>query len=635
MVRGRMPAPDSLVPVGGIASLRRLLETKDPAFWTAARTATATARSFEDMFGLQRLVLKARRDRLAGEPPAVASARLAVLGAVTPHPLVDFARHILELNGIACELFVGKFDNYVAEIVEQTSSFNTFRPDTIVLFPSSRHVRPPDSLTDPPSQHRATAARAVEDLLALCTRAHEQTGAEVILANFLPPAHHHLGPFGSRTLASAWNFRRLVNIELGLAAPPFVHICDLEFLGARRGLLNVVDERAWFESKQPGSPDFLVDVAGEIAHRVQRRRQAAKKVLVTDLDETLWGGVIGDDGLTGIELGDTSPRGEAFKAFQRYLMELNDRGILLAVCSKNEDSIAKSVFREHPDAVLKLDHFAAFKANWRPKPDNLREIANELSLGLDSLVFVDDNPAEVEFVRQACPEVTAIHLAPDPSRYVACVQESRLFEVQQLTEEDRLRARSYRDDGKRRMLLDEAADMDSYLGSLEMVATVAPLGPIDLPRATQLVNKSNQFNPTTRRRTEAEMTALLAEPNTNAFTLRLADRFGDHGLISVIVAIAGEVALEIDTWVMSCRVLKRGVEDVAMAELLGIARSRGCRMIVGRYLPTARNELVRGLFPDLGFTLEEKTEDQKCTYRLDVAGAQARPTQIKVQRHSS
>src|SRR5262249_36116107 len=163
------------------------------------------------------------------------------------------------------------------------------------------------------------------------------------------------------------------------------------------------------------------------AHRLQQRRRPAKKVLVCDLDETLWGGVIGDDGLTGIELGDTSPRGEAFKAFHRYLVELNDRGVLLAVCSKNEESIARSVFLEHPETVLKLEHFAAFKANWRPKPDNLREIASELSLGLDSLVFVDDNPAEIEFVRQACPEVTAIHLRPDPSRYIPCVQESRCF----------------------------------------------------------------------------------------------------------------------------------------------------------------------------------------------------------------
>ena len=630
-----MPASSATpVPQGDIPVVRRLLETKDPAFWAAARAATANALSFQEMFGLQRLVLKARRDGIDGEPATTASLRVAVLGAVTTRPLIDFTRHLLEMSGIACDLFVGKYDNYVAEIVEQESPLYTFRPDIVVLFPSSRHVQPPEGLTDPPAQHREAAARAVEGLLALCTRANERAGAEVLLANFLPSAYHELGPFGSRTLASTWNFRRLVNIELGLAAPPFVHICDLEFLGARRGLLNVVDERAWFESKQPGSPDFLVDVAREIAHLLQRWHQPAKKVLVSDLDETLWGGVIGDDGLSGIELGDTSPRGEAFKAFQRYLLELNDRGVLLAVCSKNEENIAQSVFLEHPETVLKLEHFAAFKANWRPKPDNLREIASELSLGLDSLVFVDDNPAEVEFVRQSCPEITAIHLAPDPSRYVACVQESRSFEVEQLTEEDRLRGRSYRDDSKRRVLLDQAADMESYLRSLEMVATVSPLGAVDLPRAAQLVNKSNQFNPTTRRRTEAELNDFLTGPRVSAFTIRLADRFGDHGLISVIIAVAGEVALEIDTWVMSCRVLKRGVEDVAMAELLEIARSCGLRMVVGRYFPTPRNELVRGLFPELGFTLEEKTEDQKCTYRLDLAGTLAKATQITVQRHS-
>lgn len=616
----------------GVPLVRRLLETKDPAFWQALRDATVNVTSFQDMFTLQRLTLKARRGDLAGEPKTRATVRLAVLGAVTTTPLVDIVRHLLETSGIGCQLFVGKYDNYVAELVEPGSPLYAFEPEAIVLFPSHRHVQAPENLTEPPANHRTAAARAVADLLSLCARAHEQTRAEVTLANFLPPAYHQLGPFGARTLASTWNFRRLVNIELGLAAPPFVQICDLEFLGARRGLLSVVDERAWFESKQLGSPDFLLDVAREIAHSVRRRRQAAKKVLVSDLDETLWGGVIGDDGLTGIELGDTSARGEAFKAFQRYLVELNERGVLLAVCSKNEEKTAKSAFLEHPEMVLKLEHFAAFKANWRPKPDNLREIASELSLGLDSLVFVDDNPAEIEFVRQACPEVTAIHLAPDPSRYLRCVQESRCFELQQLTEEDRLRARSYRDDGKRRQLFEAATDMESYLRSLEMVATIGVLGGPDLPRASQLVNKSNQFNPTTRRRTEAELRTHLADARVSGFTIRLADRFGDHGLISVIIAVAAEADLEIDTWVMSCRVLKRGVEEVAMAELLALARARGCRRIVGRYFPTPRNEMVRGLFPELGFTLEEETEEQS-VYCLDLARREPRPTQINAQRN--
>jgi FkbH-like protein len=623
---------DDPVALGGAPLLRQLLENKDRAFWPALRTATAAARSFEDMFGLHRLALKARRHGVTGEPAVTRTVRLAVLGAVTTSPLVEFACHLLEVSGVGCRLFVGKYDNYVSELVDPTSALYAFQPDTIVLFPSSRHVQCPENLTDSPARHRADAARAVQELLALCTLAHERTGAEIMLANFLPPPYHQLGPFGSRTLASSWNFRRLVNMELGLAAPPFVYVCDLEFLGARRGLLTAVDERAWFESKQPGSPDFLVDIARELAHRVRGRHQASKKVLVCDLDETLWGGVIGDDGLGGIELGDTSPRGEAFKAFQRYLLELNKRGVLLAVCSKNEENIAKSVFLEHPETVLKLEHFAAFKANWRPKPDNLREIAGELSLGLDSLVFVDDNPAEIEFVRQVCPEVTAIHLAPDPSWYVPCVQESRCFELEQLTEEDRLRARGYRDDHNRRRLLESATDMVSYLRSLEMVATVRALSGPDLPRAAQLVNKSNQFNPTTRRRTEAELGALLADPRVSAFTIRLADRFGDHGLISVIIAVAGESGLEIDTWVMSCRVLKRGVEEVAMAELLEIARAQRCQLIVGRYLPTPRNELVRDLFPELGFTLREKTDEQD-TYHVVVAQRPAKTTEITVERH--
>src|SRR6185312_12379917 len=369
---------------------------------------------------------------------------------------------------------------------------------------------PTSSLSSPPkgtSRGKARSAirpsiivklrSAAQDLLGRCALAHERSHAAIVLANFVPLPYHDLGPFRLRSLGTDWSFPRLVNLELGLSAPPFVHFCDLEFLAARRGLLASRDERAWFESKQLGAPDFLVDVAREIAHLVAWRHRPSKKVLALDLDGTLWGGVIGDDGLEGIEIGDTSPRGEAFKAWQRYVRDLNERGVLLAACSKNEEATAEEPFVRHPEMVLKREHFASFKANWRPKSENLRAIADELSLGLDSFVFVDDNPAEIEQVRQACPEVTSIHLGPDPAHYIVQLKEARCFEPQQLTEEDRLRAQSYRNEEQRRKLETASVDMDGYLKSLEMVAIAAPLASLDVPRAAQLINKSNQFNPTT------------------------------------------------------------------------------------------------------------------------------------------
>jgi FkbH-like protein len=374
-------------------------------------------------------------------------------------------------------------------------------------------------------------------------------------------------------------------------------------------------------------------VARELAHLVVSLRRGPKKVLVLDLDNTLWGGVIGDDGLNGIEIGDTSPRGEAFKAFQHYALSLTERGVLLAACSKNDEGIAREAFEKHPEMVLRSHHFAAFKANWNPKSDNLVAIAEELNLGLDSFVFVDDNPAEIEIVRQFCPQVTTILLGPDPSSYVATLQDARLFEPTQLTKEDALRVEQYRVEADRRALLATSTDMESYLVSLEMVGRVNRLDDADLPRATQLINKSNQFNLTTIRRSEAEVRALAASARHGCFTVRLEDRFGDHGLISVLLTEAKGEDLVVDTWVMSCRVLKRGVEDVVVNEIASIAREKGCRRIVGTYLPTAKNGMVRGLYPQMGFSLLEEAPD-RYSFSLDVGTFTERPHHIRIVRRT-
>jgi FkbH-like protein len=561
-------------------------------------------------------------------------ARVAVLGGFTTAPMTDLLRHLLAVEGTACTLLSGQFDNYAAELLEGESAIHAFAPSALILLPSNRHLVCDAKLTDPPERHRAAATQVVRDLLALCHRANRNGATEVVLGNFLPPPYHDPGPYRARTLGSDWNFTRLVNMELGIAAPRFVQVCDVEFLAARRGLLGSRDERGWFESKQIGAPDLIADIAREAARIIVTGRRPPKKVLVMDLDQTLWGGVIGDEGLTGIELGDTSARGEAFKAFQRHLLSLGQRGVLLAVCSKNDEAIAKSVFERHPEMVLRLDHLAAFKANWNPKSDNIREIAAELGLGLDSLVFVDDNPAEIEIVRQFCPAVTGIALGPDPSTYVAQLKESRCFEPHQLTVEDEQRTSSYRAEIDRKELLAGATDMDSYLRSLAMVAQVRELEAIDVPRAAQLINKSNQFNLTTRRRTEGEVEALLGAPGFAAFTVRLADRFGDHGLISVVILASAGEALEVDTWVMSCRVLKRQVEDLVTNQIVRIARARRCRRVVGRYLPTDRNGLVRDLYPDMGFSLGAETPGERA-YQLEVERFQERPTHITITRLAS
>jgi FkbH-like protein len=616
-----------------LAELKQLLAGRDPGFWSALGTATREARSFEDLFYLARLRAKALKEAAPGREPRAAHLRLALLAGYTTHPLRELLVHVLDVEGIECELFSGEYDNYTSEILELESPLYRFEPNVVVILPSHRRCRYPGKLTDPAEEPRAQADEQVRTLLELCGVVRQRTGADVLLGNFVPPAHFDPGPFRARALGSEWAFRRYVNLELGLRAPREVHICDLDYLAARRGLVASRDDRAWFESKQLGAPDFLVDVARELAHLVVSLRKSPKKVLVLDLDNTLWGGVVGDDGLQGIEIGDTSPRGEAFKAFQHYILSLTERGILLAVCSKNDEEVAKEAFEKHPEMVLRMNHFAGFRANWNPKSDNIRALAEELNLGLDSFVFVDDNPAEIEIVRQFCPQVTNILLGPDPSTYVATLQDARLFEPTQMTKEDALRVEQYRVEADRRALLASSTDMESFLTSLEMIGRVHRLGDEDLPRATQLINKSNQFNLTTVRRSEVEVQALARSARHGCFTVRLEDRFGDHGLISVVLTEARGEDLLIDTWVMSCRVLKRGVEDVVVNEIAAIAREKGSKRVVGTYLPTAKNGMVRGLYPQMGFSLLEEAPD-RCSFILDVTTFTERPHHIRIVRRT-
>jgi FkbH-like protein len=422
-------------------------------------------------------------------------------------------------------------------------------------------------------------------------------------------------------------------MELGFTAPPYLHVCDLEFLAHRRGGISARDERAWFESKQPCSATLLPDVAREVVHLVQGLRRAPKKVLILDLDNTLWGGVVADDGIDGIEIGDTSPRGEAFKAFQKYIVTLKQRGILLAVASKNDHAVAAAVFEKHPEMVLRMEDLVSFKANWEPKSDNIRQMAAELNLGLDSFVFVDDNPAEIEIVRQFAPEVATILLGPDPSEYVGQLQDCRLFEPKTITSEDGERTAQYRSDSQRQALLTAVTDMNAYLASLGMEGMIAEFTPVDVPRVSQLINKSNQFNLTTRRRSEADLTALMNDPACIGFSVRLRDRFGDHGLISVVIGRKDDATMKIDTWLMSCRVLKRQVEDEVLNELARLARARECVRLEGFYLPTAKNGMVRDFYSKMGFALIS-SDDTSARYELPLLKYQPRPTNIHVLRRA-
>ncbi len=613
--------------------LKQLLKDGDASFTPLLRARTQEAQLFSEVLSLNTLRKRAEQSGLW--PQAKTTLRLAIVGGSSLRPLADLIEHFMVVLGdVQLKLWTGDYDNYVSEIMDEDSGLYEFQPELVLVLPSEKRCRYTGKFTDPLAMQEAEASQAVKDLLDLAERINSASGAAVMIGNFRLTPYFDPGPMRASGLTSDYAFRKYVNYLLGLSLPAYVHILDIEFLANRLGTLRATDERTWFESKQPFSTDLMVDVAREVAVLSRSLKRAAKKLIVLDLDNTLWGGVIGDDGLEGIEIGTTSPRGEAYRDFQLALLELSKRGVLLAVCSKNDHEKAIEPFLKHPEMVLRLSNIVNFKANWEPKSENIRQIALELNLGVDSFVFLDDNPAEIDIVRQFVPEVEAIWLGEDPSTYTATLKDCRHFELRSVTKEDLERVQLYQQEAKRQELKSTATDMNAYLESLEMNAVISEFTMIDAPRITQLINKSNQFNLTTRRRTEAEVQSLIGSREHASFTVRLSDRFGDHGLIAIVVTKIEGAELAIDTWLMSCRVLKREVEETTLNEIVRLARQHGCQRVVGTYKPTAKNNMVRELYPRMGFVARDIGEEAS-TYVLDVETYSPKNTKIRIMEPAS
>jgi FkbH-like protein len=343
-----------------------------------------------------------------------------------------------------------------------------------------------------------------------------------------------------------------------------------------------------------------VAVARSLASMVRAIYGKSRKVLVLDLDNTIWGGIIGDDGIEKIQIGRETPVAEAYTAFQEYCLSLHRRGILLAVCSKNDEEIAKQGF-EHPDSVLKLEHISSFKVNWEPKHENILAIARELNLSVDSFVFVDDNPAERAIVEAQIPGIAVPNIGNEVSRYAAVIDEGRYFEPVALSQEDLTRAALYRSNTERSNAEAQFANYGDYLDSLEMSAEIQPFNSLYLERITQLTNKTNQFNLTTRRYTLAEMEAVMQDERYVGLYGRLSDRFGDNGLISIMLGRREHDVLHIDLWLMSCRVLKRDMELAMLDVLVEHAKAANITSLRGYYLPTKKNGMVADHYEKLGF----------------------------------
>ncbi|XAP79347.1 HAD-IIIC family phosphatase [Citromicrobium bathyomarinum] len=378
-------------------------------------------------------------------------------------------------------------------------------------------------------------------------------------------------------------------------------LIDIAALAADVGHASWFDPMRLFDLKVPFAMELNPVVADHVARHLAGAFGKARRALVLDLDNTLWGGVIGDDGLEGIEVGQGSAAGEAYLALQQLALTLKDRGVALCVCSKNNDETARQPFAEHPDMLLRLDDFAVFHASWDDKASGVRAIAQALRLGPESLVFMDDNPAERARVRQELPFVFVPELPEQPFRYATILAASGAFEHGLLSGDDLARAQSYGSDAKRVEMQAAIGNYEDYLRALQMEISITPFDDIGLPRIAQLVAKSNQFNLTTRRHGKDELARMQASGDVLCWQVRLSDRFADHGMIAVVIVAKRGEDWVIDTWLQSCRILQRGVEQEIANRLVEAARREGAGRVLGEYIPTSKNALVADLFPRLGF----------------------------------
>jgi FkbH-like protein len=397
-------------------------------------------------------------------------------------------------------------------------------------------------------------------------------------------------------------------------------INDIHFLSAQVGLAAWHDRTYWYNFHMALGPTATVVLAQNVAAIVKSVYGKTKKCLVLDLDNTLWGGIIGDDGVQNLMLGRDHPVGEAFVDFQRYVKDLKRRGVILAVCSKNEAKNAKEGF-SHPDSVLRVEDFSVFKANWGLKPDNIRTAALELNIGLDSMVFVDDDPAERALVARELPEVAVPDVGSDVSKFAEILEHEGYFEVAKVVQDDLSRSSYYSSNAQRSAYQADFRDYGEFLASLEMTAEIGPFLSVYLERITQLINKTNQFNLTTRRYTSAEVEAISRDPGFLTLYGRLADRFGDNGLVSVLIGRVTYETVELDVWVMSCRVLQREMELAMFDALVEECNARDIRKIVGVYNPSKKNGIVAGHYASLGFSRLDAASGDRELWQYDVPQA--------------
>jgi FkbH-like protein len=549
--------------------------------------------------------------------------RLGVLSSATLDLVIDAMPAAAARHGVALDVTRAPYDQILQEAFDPDSAVNRARLDVVLVAADHRWLGLDSHDLGGGAANRVRDA--IEKLRSVIERLRDLGGAPAIIQTVPTPPLSLFGGYDRRVAGTVRAALAEFNRDIvALAAETGAYILDVASLAERVGADTWYDPIQWYAYKLPFWSGCGLAYADALGRLLGAIRGKSRKCLVLDLDNTVWGGVIGDDGMEGIAIGQGSPLGEAFLAVQRMALDLRDRGVMLAVSSKNTDEVARRPFREHPDMLLRDQHITVFQANWLDKPSNLEAIARTLNIGLDALVFLDDNPAERAQVRAALPMVAVPELPADPGWYPLYLSSAGFFEAVSFSSEDRLRVESYASDAQRAEVMQKSRDLGDYLGALDMTITFAPFDLVGRQRIVQLINKSNQFNLTTRRYTEAEAADAESDPAVFTLQVRLADRFGDLGMISVVICrpdpVEGAATWLIDTWLMSCRVLGRKVEEAVLRRICAEATARGVSLLRGVYIPTAKNSMVRDHYAKLGFALIREADDRSRIFELPLDG---------------
>lgn len=581
----------------------------------------------------QQMLLKKRRSikrHLLEQSKEFTEKNIAILGGSTTHDIKNMLELFLLNYGIKPLFYESEFGQFWQDAMFDNPELEAFKPDLIYIHTSNRNIAQYPTVTDTEKEIEKLILTEYDRFSGMWDRLSEAYHCPIIQNNFEMPYYRLLGNRDASDIHGRTNFLSRMNQRFYDYANTHkgFYISDINYLSADYGLKTWSDPFYWHMYKYALCLNAIPDLAFNVANIIKSIYGRNKKALVLDLDNTLWGGVIGDDGVDGIEIGHETSMGQVFSEFQEYLKELKQIGVMLNVDSKNEMDNAVAGLK-HPEGTLKPDDFIVLKANWQPKDQNFREIAEELNILPESMVFCDDNPAERHIVTEQIPGVEA-PIFDKPEHYIYALDRNGFFEVTDLSQDDLKRNEMYVANARRASIQKSFANYQDYLLSLNMSATIRDFERVYLPRIAQLTNKSNQFNLTTKRISESEMEKLSRDENYIRLYGKLTDRFGDNGVISVVIGRVEGDALHIELWLMSCRVLKRNMEHAMLDRLAEEAAARGIRWLIGYYYPTQKNGMVKDFYANFGFSQIAASENGDTVWKLDITNYQNKNCVIEV-----